>query len=95
MKKRIGLFTPVARKKKNGPTTTTSYVEVSAAAELAEKLTALGAKRVGLLCRDRLGTTRMEGSMFAVGDLKDEHVDWVTTKAPEFETRGIFYDAKP
>lgn len=94
MNKRIGLFTPVARKKKGGPTTTTTYVEVDKAADLAVKLVALGAKRVGLLCRDRLGTTRMEGSMFSVTELKDEHLDWASAKPPEFETRGIFYDSK-
>lgn len=94
MKKRIGLFTPVARRKKDGPTTTTSYVEVDAAPELMKKLAALGAKRIGLLCRDRLGTTRMEGTMFAVNGLKDEHLNWVTEKAPAFETRGLYYDSK-
>lgn len=95
MNKRIGLFTPVARKKKNAPTTTTSYVEIAAAKDLVTKLVALGAKRVGLLRRDRLGTTRLEGTMFPVSDLKDEHVDWAATKTNEFETRGLFYDEKP
>ncbi len=94
MNKRIGLFTPIARQKKDGPTTTTTYVEVSTAAELGAKLAALGAKRVGLLCRDRFGTTRLEGTMFAVADLKDEHVEWASAKSTDFETRGLFYDAK-
>jgi hypothetical protein len=94
MKKRIGLFTPTAKARKRGPTTAASYVEIIAAAELQEKLAKLGAQRVGLLCRDRLGTTRIEGAMFSVKDLKDEHVDWVTEKASHFETRGIFYEAK-
>ena len=93
-KKRIGLFTPAAATRKKGEreTTKSSYVEVTNAADLAAKLTSLGAKRVGLLCRDRLGTTRMEGEMFPVSGLKDSHVEWVTTEPPEFETRGIFYD---
>lgn len=95
MNKRIGLFTPVARKKKNAPTTTTSYVEITTAKDLVTKLVALGAKRVGLLRRDRLGTTQMEGTMFPVSDLKDEHVDWAAAKTKEFETRGLFYDEKP
>ena len=96
-KKRVGLSTPVtaSKKKKGDPkTTTTSYVEVSSATELASKLGALGAKRVGLLCRDRLGTTRLEGEMFSVSELKDSHMNWVTAEAPEFETRGIYYDVK-
>jgi hypothetical protein len=94
MKSRIGLFTPVARRKKGGPTTTTSYVDVSAANELTEKLGALGAKRAGLLCRDRFGTTRLEGKMMNVSELTDEHIKWVTAKSPDFETRGIYYDNK-
>lgn len=95
MNKRIGLFTPVPHTKKNAPTTTTTYVEVDTAADLVKKLVALGARRVGLLCKDRLGTTRMEGTMFPPSALKDEHIDWATAKAAEFETRGIFYDQKP
>lgn len=94
MNKRIGLFTHETRQKKTGRTSSASFVEISAAADLAEKLSALGAKRVGLLRRDRLGETHLEGSMFAVTELKEEHVNWVTAKTPDFETRGIFYDPK-
>jgi hypothetical protein len=93
MKKRIGLFSPAPqKKKKGGPSTSTSYVEVENAAELAAELTTRGAKRVGLLCKDRLGSTRMEGAMFTVADLKDQHIEWVMAKAPQFETRAIYYD---
>jgi hypothetical protein len=96
MKMRIGLFTPITAKKKGTTkTTTTTYVEVTAATELVEKLTALGAKRVGLLNRDRLGTTKLEGDMFAVEGLQDKHLEWVVTPpAGEFQTRGIYYDLK-
>jgi hypothetical protein len=91
---RIGLFTPATHAKKGSPTTTTTYVEVVEIADLAEKLKGLGAKRVGLLKRDRLGTTQLEGSMFTLDQLKPEHLTWVSTKPAEFETRGIFYDSK-
>ncbi len=94
MNKRIGLFTDVTKKQKSGRTTTASYVEIMAAQDLAEKLLGLGAKKVGLLRRDRLGTTHLEGSMFAVADLKQEHVEWASAKPEGFETRGIFYAAK-
>lgn len=94
MSKHIGLFTPVARKKKGGPTTTTVYVDVETAADLVKKLVELGAKRAGLLSRDRLGTTRLEGTMMPVTELKAEHLDWAMAKPAEFETRGIFYDTK-
>jgi len=92
MKTRIGLFTHVKRKKKGGPTTTTTYVEIGAASELSEKLAALGAKRVGLLCRERTGTTRLEGKMFAPAELGADHLKWLTEKTAVFETRGLFYE---
>ncbi|HUR59054.1 MAG TPA: hypothetical protein VM029_15170 [Opitutaceae bacterium] len=94
MNKRIGLFTEAAKKKKNGPTTTASYVDIIAAADLTEKLVTLGAKKVALLRKDRLGTTHIEGKMFSVSELKDEHVTWVTARPEHFETRGIYYAAK-
>ncbi|MEO5960831.1 MAG: hypothetical protein ABIR80_17110 [Opitutaceae bacterium] len=95
MKKRIGLFTSKNTKKKHdATTTTTSHVEVDTVAELTAKLTQLGAQRVGLLRRDRLGATHLEGEMMAATDLKVAHLDWITGKAPEFETRGLFYEAR-
>ncbi len=94
-KQRIGLFTPKASfsKKKDAATTTTTYVEVATVVELGEALNKLGAKRVGLLKKDRLGATSLEGKMFEVASLKAEHLTWVTEKAPSFETRGLFYEA--
>jgi len=96
MKIRIGLFTPNAGKQKGTvKTTSTTYVEVSAASELVEKLAALGAKRVGLLHRDRLGTTKLEGDMFAVSGLNEKHLEWVAAPpSAEFHTRGIYYDSQ-
>ena len=90
--KRIGLFTPVKNKKPGGRSTTTVYVEVENAAELATKLDELGATRVGQLCRERTGTTRLEGEMFAPSAIAEKHLDWVTGKSAEFETRGLFYE---
>ena len=92
MTQRIGLFTPNKRKKKGSATTTTTYVEVTDSADLVNKLTGLGAKRVGLLCRDRTGTTRLEGEMFSPTDMGDKHLTWLTAKPEEFETRGLFYE---
>jgi hypothetical protein len=95
MKKRIGLFTSRKfPKKKDDTTTTTSYVEVDTPAELAAKLTALGAKRIGLLRRDRLGETHLEGEMFSPSDLTARQVDWLAGVAPQFETRGLFYEGR-
>lgn len=93
MKKRIGLFTPKkGRIKKGEATTTTSVVEVATLPELTAKLAELGAKRVGLLHRDRVGTTRLEGAMMAPADLKPEHLDWLTAASGQFETRGLFFE---
>src|SRR4051812_8343378 len=91
MSKRIGLFTENAAKKKKGTTTVTSYVDVATAQDLITKLVGLGAKKVGLLRRDRLGSTHLEGTMLSPTDLKAEHVDWLTAKSEQFETRGVFY----
>jgi hypothetical protein len=93
MKKRIGLFTSREfPKKKDDTTTTTTYIEVDTPAELVAKLNALGAKRVGLLRRDRLGGTHLEGTMIAPAELNAGHVDWLAGVVPEFETRGLFYE---
>lgn len=89
---RIGLFTPRKRRKKGQSSTTTTYVEVVTAEELSAKLTALGAKRVGLIRRDRAGETQPEGEMFAPSGLKTKHLEWLSAKPAEFETRGLFYD---
>ena len=92
MNKRIGLFTDAAKKKKAGARTTdASYVEIAGAPDLVEKLTGLGARKVGLLRKDRNGTTTMEGAMMAPADLSEKHVDWLTAKPTEFEIRGVYY----
>jgi len=95
MKKRIGLFTSkTARRKKGDATTTASYVEIEEIPDLKERLASLGAKRIGLLQRDRLGNTHLQGTMFSPADLNSEHVDWLTGPVEEFQTRGLFYDAR-
>ena len=94
MKTRIGLFTSKARVKKGAATTTTTYVEVDDVAELTAKLSALGATRIGLLQRDRLGTTSNEGKMFPVSELKPEHLGWLTEEPKEFQTGGLFYETR-
>jgi hypothetical protein len=94
MKKRIGLFTSkTARRKAGDATTTASYVEIEEIPDLKERLAGLGAKRVGLLQRDRLGATHLEGEMFSPAELKSEHVEWLTSPGEEFQTRGLFYDS--
>lgn len=92
MKQRIGLFTPAKKKKKGGATTSATYVEVSTLTELTEKLASLGAKRVGLLLRERTGTTKLEGKMVAPSELGAEHLKWLLEKPAEFQTRGLFYE---
>lgn len=89
---RIGLFTRRAKKKEGQASTTATYVEVSNLAELAAKVAGLGAKEVGLLRRDRAGTTTLEGKMFPAGELAASHFEWLSAKGTEFETRGLFYD---
>lgn len=92
MSTRIGLFTHRQRQKKGQPSAEATYVEVATAAELAAKVLALGAKRAGLMHRDRAGTTQLEGTMFAPSELSEEHFAWLTAKPTQFEVRGLFYD---
>ncbi len=89
---RIGLFTPRKRRKKGQTSTVTSYVEVVSAEELAAKLAEFGAKRVGLIRRDRAGETKAEGETFAPGALTSKHLKWLTAEPGEFETRGLYFD---
>jgi hypothetical protein len=92
MPHRIALYTELERKPKHTKkTTTTRFVEVDDAKSLITQLGALGAKRVGLLRRDRFGTSHLEGEEMAVDQLTDKHIAWVGSKAPEFESRGVFY----
>lgn len=92
MTTRIGLFTRQAPKKKGQPSTTATYIEVATAADLAAKVLALGAKRAGLMRRDRDGTTHLEGEMFEPAKFNTVHFEWLAAKPPEFQTRGVFYD---
>jgi hypothetical protein len=89
---RIGLFTPRKKRKKGQSTTVTIYVEVVSAEELTSTLTGLGAKRVGLIRRDRAGETKAEGEMIAPSALTAKHLKWLAATPAEFETRGLFYD---
>jgi hypothetical protein len=92
MSQRIGLFTELGTpNKKSARTTSASYVDIETAKDLADKLAGLGAKKCGLLRRDRLGETHLEGAMLAPTDLKDEHLTWLTAKPDQFETRGVYY----
>jgi hypothetical protein len=92
MTTRIGLFTPRKRRKKGQTSTETTYVEVGTPAELAAKVVALGAKRTGLMSRDRAGNTQVQGEMFTPAEISDKHLAWLSAKSEEFETRGLFYD---
>jgi hypothetical protein len=97
MNKRIGLFTELGPQKKKAATTRTtsaSYVDVGTAKDLVEKLQGLGARQVGLLRRDRLGVTHLEGKMLQPADISDTHLEWLTAKPEGFETRGIYYATK-
>jgi hypothetical protein len=92
MTTRIGLFTHREKKKKGLPSTDATYVDVATAAELAAKIIALGGKRVGLMRRERDGTTKLEGEMFEPAKINAVHLEWLSAKPEEFQTRGVFYD---
>lgn len=89
---RIGLFTTRERKKQGQSSTVTSYVDVNTPEELSAKLTELGAKKVGMLLRDRTGTTKLEGSMFTPNEITAQHIAWLAEKSTEFQTRGVFFE---
>jgi hypothetical protein len=92
MTTRIGLFTHQDRKKKGLPSTVATYVDVATAAELAAKIIELGAKRAGMMRRDRDGNTQLEGEMFEPTKLNAVHLEWLSAKPADFQTRGVFYD---
>ena len=97
MKTRIGLITsksPSAKpaSAKSASKTATTFVEAANTAELAAELTKLGAKRVGLYWRDRVGDGHLEGETFPVEKLADTHFEWVTVSAPV--VRALYYDTK-
>lgn len=93
MATRIGLFTPSKVKKKKDPrTTTTFYVEVDSMTDLVAKLAEHGAKKVGLLWRDRTGETHLEGKMTVPAELTEKDFDWLSAKPKDFQTRGLYFE---
>jgi len=92
MTTRIGLFTPRKHRKSGQTSTVSMYVEIATPAELAAKVIGLGATRAGLMARDRAGDTHVQSEMFAPADLNAKHLEWLTAKTEEFETRGLFYE---
>jgi hypothetical protein len=88
MKTRIGLVTTKAMGR-----STTTFVEVADVKELGAELAKIGAKRVALFWRDRIGDGHVEGEPFAVADLSDKHFTWVATH-PKDGMRGLFCDTK-
>jgi hypothetical protein len=89
---RVGLFTPRDKNyKKKGMTTDVTFIEATQVAEVLGALGGLGAKRVGLFYRDNAGAGHLEGELFAVGDLKQENLDWVAGKGDAYQQRGLFY----
>ena len=92
MSTRIGLFTHAPKKKKDSKTSKSLYVDVESLEALYGKLAELGARQVGLMCRDRTGGTRLEGKMFAVPELNDRHLAWLRAKPEQFETRALFFE---
>jgi len=88
MKKRIGLVTT-----KGMGRSTTTFVEVADLKDLGAELAKIGAKRVALFWRDRIGDGHTEGEPLAAADLKDTHFAWLTTQ-PKDGMRGLFCDTK-
>jgi len=72
---------------------TTTFVEIATLAELKSELAKLGAKRVAQHWRDRFGDGHTEGSVFALDELTNAHIEWVTTP-PKGNTRSFFYDTR-
>ena len=89
MKTRIGLVSNQGRLGRS----TTKYVEVADAKELAAELTKAGAKQAVLYWRDRIGDGHTEGQPFPVKDLGDKHFSWAA-EVPKDGMRGIFFDTK-
>ena len=89
MKTRIGLVSNQGRLGRS----TTHYVEVADAKELAAELGKLGAKQAVLYWRNRIGDGNTEGQPFAVAALTDAHFKWAA-EVPKDGMRGIFFDTK-
>jgi len=92
MTTRIGLFTHAKKQKKGGRTTENIYVDIDSLDALSAKLNELGAQQVGLMSRDRTGTTHLEGKMFPVAELKETHLSWLSSKPEQFATRALFFE---
>ncbi|HVU25470.1 MAG TPA: hypothetical protein VHE13_15185 [Opitutus sp.] len=88
MKKRIGLLTTQSFGR-----SLTHYVEVASVAELKAELEKLGARRIALHWRDRIGDGHTEGDIMPLESLTQAHLDWVTT-APKDNLRTIAYDRR-
>jgi len=88
MKHRIGLVSS-----KSFGRSTTKYVEVANAAELAVALKNAGATHVILYWRDRFGDGQTEGLEFPISALSVAHFDWLIVP-PKDGMRGLFYDCR-
>ena len=88
MKYRIGLVSS-----KSFGRSTTKYVEVADAAELAKELTAAEAKRAILYWRDRFGDGHTEGEEFLVAALSATHFAWLI-ETPKDGMRGLYFDRR-
>lgn len=88
MKKRVGLLTTQSFGR-----SLTHYVEVADLAELKAELAKLGARRVALHWRDRIGDGHTEGEIMPVDALTPAHLEWVLG-APKDNVRTIAYDRR-
>jgi hypothetical protein len=88
MKHRIGLVSS-----KSFGRSTTKYVEVADAAELAVALKNAGATHAILYWRERFGDGHTEGQEFPASTLGDTQFQWLIV-APKDGMRGLFYDSR-
>ena len=88
MKNRIGLVSS-----KSFGHSTTKYVEVADAAEIAAALKNAGATHTILYWRDRFGDGHTEGQEFSPSTLSDTQVQWLIA-TPKDGMRGLFYDSR-
>lgn len=88
MKTRIGLVTARLMGR-----SVTKFVEVANVEELGAAITKLGATRVVLYWRDRIGDGHVEGKPFAVSELTDKHFAWAADQ-PKDGMRGLFCEVE-
>ena len=88
MKTRIGLVTARLMGR-----SVTKFVEVTDTAELAAAITKLGATRVVLYWRDRIGDGHVEGKPFTVSALTDKHFAWAADQTKD-GMRGLFCETE-